>query len=175
METLDAYVGWLNRQASSTRLGALVAIALVPVALVAATAVFLPAAAPIGGALAGGGLFAALYGYAKAVLSQTRQDELDPKSRYPLNTRRAAAGVAMAVWVIILLLLGRFVPGPVLGTLNVFVFLCLYWLWRATPVEAAQVLAEYEAKQAAKAHEEEQAQWQADEDLGAYYDDGHRS
>lgn len=160
---MDHVIDWLNAKSQSSRVGALLALAVVPLVLVGLVAMLFNPAAPLVGALAGGALFLAAYGYWHTVLPAEKQDETDLKARYPLKQRRGIVGAVTAVWLIVLLLFGRlpFVPSFLLGTLNVFVLISLYWIWRATPEEAAEQLAAYEAAQAAK---EAEAQAELEED-----------
>lgn len=147
---MDTVLDWLDEQDPSTRLGALVALAVGPLALVAATTYLFPAAVPVVGALAGAALFVAGFGYWHSVLSPEAQRSTNLKARYPLKQRRGIIGAAATVWIILLLLGGQAVPAPIMGTANVAVLFALYWLWRATPTEAAEARAAYEAQQAAR-------------------------
>lgn len=168
---MDHVIDWLNAKPHGSRVSSLLALAVVPFLLVTATAFVFAPAAPFVGALAGGALFVSAYGYWHTVLPQHKQDETNLKDRYPLKQRRTLIGGVAAVWVIALLLFGTvdFVPGFLLGTLNVFVLLSLYWVWRATPEEAAEQLAAYEAAQAAK-EAEAQAALEEDEIMYGYHE-----
>ena len=167
---VDNLIAWLNTRPARSRATVLVALVTVPVILVAVVGLFLAPAAPFAGALAGVALFVAAYGYWHTMVPAGQQASTDLKARYGLKKRRGLVGGAVAVWLILLLLLGRYAPGPLLGTLNVFVLISLYWLWRATPAEAAEALARWEAAQEAKTEAEKQAALRADyEEADPYY------
>lgn len=146
---MDGYLDWLNARPLATRrvLLATAAIAAVLIA-VAVSVIGLGHAAPFLGAAAGATLFAAATGYWHTVLPVERQVETDLKVRYGLRHRRILVGVAALVWFALLLAVGRYLPAALAGTVNVWVVLHLFWLFRATPAEAAEARAVYEAQKA---------------------------
>lgn len=163
MDLLDAYRNWLTRQPAHTRPLLLVAIALIPVALLAALAFLAPTLAPLGGTLAGLGLFAAVYGYGATTASPELRDRFDLTTRYPLGRRRTQVAAAAVIWVFLILLGGRYAPAPLLGTLTVFVVLCLIQTARPTPEEAAVLQAEAAARTEAAALEADATEFDYDD------------
>lgn len=159
---MNSLIDWLNKKPVTSRRNTLIGIAVLSLLLVAVTGIALPPAAPLVGAIAGVGLFVSVYGWWATTLDPTQQDRTDLKARVPLGKRRGLVGAMLAVWVIFLLLLGPHLPAPALGTGNVFIAISLYWLWRATPVEAAEQRAAWEAAQA-----EAEAQAEAQSETGA--------
>jgi len=147
---METFVVWLEQKPQQKRATLLYLLAGVPAVLLIASAFVYPPASPVIGAITGLCLFLSVYGYWHSVVSPEKQQETDLKERFPIRTRRGLAGAGLAIWVILLLLVGQLLPGFIMGTLNVFVVACLYWFWRATPEEAAVALAEYEAAQEAK-------------------------
>lgn len=147
---MDNIVAWLDHKPASARLGSLLTLAFVPLLLVAVVAVFFAPAAPLVGCVAGVALFVAAYGYWHTMLTDEQQDQTNLKTRKDLRSRRGIVGAGVAVWIIALLLTGPYLPDAALGTVNVFVAITAYWLWRATPEEAAAALARWEAEQAAQ-------------------------
>lgn len=148
---MDNVLDWLDSKPRSSRVATLVALAVLPVIAVTVTSLLLPAAAPIAGCVAGICLFVAAFGYWHTVLAPERQAATNYKARTPVRTRRVIAAVIATAWVVILLLFGELAPGPLLGTMNVFVFLSLYTFFRATPEEAAEALAAYQEAQRERA------------------------
>lgn len=160
MDPLDAYRNWLTRQPAHTRPLLFVAVALIPLLVLAGLAFLAPALAPLGGTLAGLGLFAAVYGYGTTTASPHLRDRFDLTSRYPLGRRRTQVAVAAVIWVLIILVGGHYAPAPLLGTLTVFVALCLIQIARPTPDEAAVL----QAEAAARAADTEAAHEDADDE-----------
>lgn len=176
MDPLDAYRTWLTRQPAHTRPLLLAAVALIPILALTAIVVLLPALAPLGGTVAGLGLFAAAYGYTATMASPELRDRLDLTLRYPLGTRRTQVAVAAVAWVLLILLIGRYAPAPLLGTLTVFVALCLLLSARPTPEEAAHIRAEAAARAAqaeAEAIASENYDYDADFEGDPYDDEGY--
>ena len=155
MDPLDTYVGWLARMARGSRAVILLTVALAPLILGAIVVLLVPVAAPMAGALAGAGLFAAAHGYWATHASTELRAATNLKARVPLPQRRVAVGAAVLLWAVALLLTGRFLPGPLLGTLNVFVAICLYRLWRPTEPEAAELRAYWTEREAERKAERE--------------------
>lgn len=146
---MNSLIDWLNGHTYQTRTRALIALVVAPLALLGVVAWVFPIGTPVLGALCGTGQFLAIYGYWHTMTTPETRAAHDFKQRYAVHPRRRATGAALGLWVIILLVLGPHLPGPAVGTVNVLVLLCLYWLWRATPTETATALANYEAAQAA--------------------------
>lgn len=145
---MEKFIAWLTAKPRQSRVTSLALMAIAPVVLVVVAAFALPVATPILGAVAGAGLFMAGYGYWRTCMDPAKQEETNLKNKYPLKKRRALVLAWAGVWLIILLGSNSFIPEPILGTANVLIIISLYWAWRATPEEAAQAAAEWEARQA---------------------------
>jgi hypothetical protein len=143
---VDSVIDWLNTHPRNHRVTVLTILIGAALALVT-SAFLLRAAAPLLGALAGATLFLTTYGTWATLLPDHTRTRLDLKGKYPLRQRRGYLAGATAAWVVLVLLAGPYLPAPVVGTLNVFVLVSLYWLWRATPTEAAHARAATEAAQ----------------------------
>ena len=77
------------------------------------------------------------------VLTESQQDKVDLKRRFPLPGRRYVVFVLAALWIIVLLFSSRFTPDSLetlVGTLTVGVFLTLYFLLRQSPAEQIDAL-----------------------------------
>jgi hypothetical protein len=159
LTALTSFRNWITTNAAPR--GVLVGLFAASIALMLAAAALdsftpVPFLPTVLGSFAGLALFLAAYSACLLLLPADTLANLDPKARYPLAVRRPGVIAVGVVWLIGLMLFGRYLPEVLGGTLNVAAVAALFAVWSPTPTEA-------EAIAAAQAEAEAEAQVQADE------------
>lgn len=145
---MDQFIDALTRYASSrTRRQMVIAVAglfLIGAVVTAVTYFVLtvPVLPSILGALAGVSWFAALYLTWLRLLPSVWSARLNWRATMLPRQRRIYTAWLMLGWVALLVILGRYIAGPVLGTLNVAVAGVFWRAMTLTPAQRALALAE---------------------------------
>jgi len=142
---LDALIGRLNQygamwQANGSARNKVVAIIVVAITvMVSARFVPIETVQIFMGSLAGFVLFIGLYLFWATVLPEDRKKQLNLRGTRTLPQRRTLFLWLAIGWAIIILFVGKYVGGPVVGGLTVAIIMCLWRMATATVAEVEEI------------------------------------